>query len=135
MKKLALALLAVVAIVSWALLGAPQKSLAAADDTLGMALLSATVSGDGTVVLGSGVAPGSNVNTSTGTYDLPFDRSVATCTCTASFGEHSSGIVILQQNFISASCPYNNANEVRVSTAINGNLANLPFQLIVFCPK
>ena len=116
-----------------ALVAAPASIRAAPDQTLGMALMSATVSDSGVLVAGSGVA--SIVRPSTGTYVIAFKRDLDACTCTASFGGHTVGIFTAAQNFISANCPSGAGNNVRVLMSNNGAFVNWPFQLIVFCPK
>lgn len=104
-----------------------------ADQTLGMALMSATVESDGTLVRGAGVA--SSFRSGTGNYDVRFSRSVADCTCTASLGASGSAVAYSAQNFISANCPFGASGNVRVWIKLNGVDANYPFHLIVFCPK
>lgn len=116
-----------------ALVAAATAARAAPDRTLGMALMSATVFGNGTLASGSGVA--SIDHPSTGTYDVAFVRDLEACTCTASFGSHNGTISTIQQNFISANCPFGAGNNVRVLMSANGTPQNFPFQLIVFCPK
>lgn len=112
---------------------------AAPDNTLGMALLSATVdnSTPPNIARGSGAVsasrPGVAQNT-TGYADVVFDRDVSNCTCTASVGAFAA-IDFGAGNFVAtATCPYT-ANTVRVITSNDGVAANFAFHLIVFCPK
>jgi hypothetical protein len=111
---------------------APASVRAAPDQTLGMAIMSATVAGTA-LAAGSGVV--SIDRPSTGTYDIAFTRDLEACTCTASFGSHNGAISTVQQNFISANCPFGAGNNVRVLMLVLGTPQNSPFQLIVFCPK
>ncbi len=106
----------------------------AADQALGTALMSATVLSDGTLLRGGGVV--SSTRTSTGFYLVNFVRSVADCTCTASFGRgDGSASAYTEEPFISANCPYGGAEGVGVWIRLGGADGNYPFQLIVFCPK
>ncbi len=109
---------------------------AAPDNTLGMALMSATVSGSfpPTIVRGSGALsvnrPGS------GYVDVVFDRDLSNCTCTASTGGYLTGPGIAGAAFASANCPNAAANSVRVvNRNADGTLVDVSFHLIVFCPK
>ena len=111
----------------------PFAAQAAPDNTLGMALMSASVSSNGTVAASSGVTSVGSVRTGTGQYLISFDRDLAACTCTASFGERNFAL-ISHQSAISASCPYT-AQTVFVYTSVNDALTDRGFQLIVFCPK
>jgi hypothetical protein len=109
----------------------------AADQTLGMALLSASVAGNGTLIRGAGVALVSK--TGTGEYFVTFGRSIANCTCTASPGD-SSGQAHFITGMATANCPNGAANQVRIRTANPGvtggsTPADISFQLVVFCPK
>jgi hypothetical protein len=119
-------------VLAAALVAAPASIRAAPDQTLSMALMSATVSDSGVLVAGSGVV------SITGAYDIAFERDLEACTCTASFGSHND-ISWLGENYISANCPFGAGNNVRVlmlSVSSDGGVpVNRPFQLIVFCPK
>src|SRR5262249_37670989 len=100
--------------------------------------MSASVDGDGTVAVASGVTSAGNVKLSTGTYQIAFDRSLADCTCTASFGGRNGTFVATGlQMMISSNCPYTTIGPefVRVVTYFNGALTDVPFQLMVFCPR
>ncbi len=106
----------------------------AADQTRGMALMSASVASDGALQASGGVV--SSARVSTGFYSVKFDRSVENCTCTASFGSHSgTAVAYLAQNYISANCPFGDPDNVTVWIIRGGVDGDYPFQLIVFCPK
>jgi hypothetical protein len=111
---------------------APAQSPQAADQTLGMAILSATVRNDGVLVRVAGAA--SVVRPATGIYDVTFQRDVANCSCVASAGEFAVGLSDLGV-IATANCPHA-ANVVRVRTTDHaGTSSNRNFHLIVFCPK
>ena len=114
------------------LAASPAALDAAPDQTLGMAIMSATVA-DGALAAGSGVV--SVDSPSTGNWDIKFKRDLEGCTCTASFGRHTGFISTGAENFISSNCPSFAGNNVRVVMLLGGAFQNLPFQLIVFCPK
>jgi hypothetical protein len=119
-------------VLAAARVAAPAATRAAPDQMLGMALMSATVAGTA-LAAGSGVV--SIDRPDTGVYNIAFERDLEACTCTASFGAHNGSISSGGQNFISANCPNGTGNNVRVHILSNGLFSNLPFQLIVFCPK
>lgn len=105
----------------------------AADQSLGMAIMSATVEGDGTLRGIAGVVGAAKV--STGNYTIRFVRSVAGCMCVGSPGTsdgsaiHTSGALAITVN-----CPFGDPENVRVWSRIGGADADFPFHLIVFCP-
>jgi hypothetical protein len=128
------AALAVALSVTPALAQTPQ----AADQTLGMALLSAAVRTDGTLMRGAGVT--SVVREAVGLYTVTFNRSLTACMCVASIGSFFDNDIVgpSPNNNATATCPTANGNataSVRTGNA-NANTQNdLPFHLIVFCPK
>ena len=106
----------------------------AADQGLGMALMSATVDINGTLIRGGGAV--SVAYQVSGIYDVKFNRSVEDCSCVASFGKSDGGdLGYFVQNDVTANCPFGSANDVRVRTVLNGAFMPAPFHLIVFCPK
>jgi hypothetical protein len=68
----------------------PHIQLAAVDDKLGFALMSAVVATDGTLGRNSGAA--SAAKTAGGTYTVQFDRDVTDCVYAASLGDISTGL-------------------------------------------
>lgn len=127
----ALAGLAVLAAASAAEARAPAPE--AADKTLGMAILSASVAGDGSRVRDAGVAAVERV--SLGTFRVTFERSIATCTCTASAGANDVNAALYGLT-AAANCPYFAADSARINIANSGGqLVDAPFHVLVFCPK
>ena len=116
----------------------PCLAAAAPDNTLGVALMSATVASDGTLVHGSG-ATGTVKNSGFGDYTVTFERDLVGCSCTASAGGFSisspPGVGIIAN----ASCPSAAANNLRVLTTTRLDTGtfrlDVPFHAIVFCPK
>ena len=114
---------------------------AAADDTLGMAMMSASVNFNGTLAHGSGVI--STQKTGTGSYTIVFERSIASCTCTATVGGNDGATSYLYSYFTTANCPgiskpvdtaeVFTSQYKSVSQTIE--LTDTDFHLIVFCPK
>ena len=108
---------------------------AAPDNTLGMALMSATVDGGDppSLVRGAGVV--SVHRTEAGRYVVGFNRDLSNCTCTASVGGNHVSFAFTTSS-ATANCP-NTGNTL--ATVYLRTLANaatdVPFHLIVFCPK
>ena len=104
---------------------------AAADNTLGMALMSVSAYGS-TVFQNSGAQ--SITNTGTGTYEIIFDRSILDCVHVGSVtnaGDADFGIwrVKVRQLKIEPT-------KVRILTTLSdGTSTTRPFSLLVFCPK
>jgi hypothetical protein len=115
----------------------PRLAAAAPDNTLGMALMSATVASDGTLVHGSG-ATGTVKNSGLGDYTVTFERDLVGCSCTASAGHSSIGSPVIAI-IATANCPGAAANNLRVvtTTRLDTNTLRLDidFHAIVFCPK
>jgi hypothetical protein len=65
------------AFIAGGLLAVPHDSRAAADNTLGMALMAARVDADGTLLAGSGVT--GVIYLGGGQYEIDFDRDVSKC--------------------------------------------------------
>ena len=122
----------------WSVLQSAPVAPAAADKTLGMALMSATVeSGIDSVppeiIRGSGVVSASRANT--GIIDVVFDRDLSNCTCTANVGYYANGFHVIS-GVAATNCPYASKTARVATTASNTvTLMNYPFHLIVFCPK
>lgn len=108
---------------------APAHRPAALGPALGMAMLSATVDSNGTIVRGAGATGGSYVGT--GTYEVDFDRDVSGCTYASTVGPSDSGSAQGQSDVAPRS---GTADGVLVETLDSaGNSKDLPFHLIVFC--
>lgn len=114
---------------------AASPAAAAADKTRGMALLSANVSGSGTLIGGVGAV--SSSRTSVGLFVVTFARNVEDCTPVANIGSSLQGGSLLP-GMVSANV-HNifdapNPEDISVFTsAANGNAADIAFHLIVFC--
>lgn len=101
------------------------------DGTLGMAILSAVVANDGTVVRGAGVTGASSL--STGDYEVDFNRDVSACTYPASIGDTGAGVA---RGLIDVATRAGNPSGVFVQTFdLTGAAANEPFQVLIFCTK
>jgi len=106
----------------------PVSIRAAPDQTLGMALMSAVVEANGTLISGTGVK---NVtHTGFGAYLVQFDRSVAGCTPVASPQVNFSVFVVVNH------FPTPTPDTFQVLTGEGlGNGEDTRFSLIVFCAK
>jgi hypothetical protein len=109
---------------------AVQPARTAPDRTLGMALLSAAVDSDGTLVHGAGVASSSRI--SAGTYLVRFDRNVRNCTSAA---VHAGSSSLFGDINVVVAWPSSPSANVTVYTSNPGGPTNGPFHLIVFCAK
>ena len=131
MRGTALAGLAILTVATAADARAPAKE--AADQSHGMAILSASVAGDGNRVRDAGVTAVERV--SLGTYRVTFERPIATCTCTASAGANDVNAAIYGLT-AAANCPYYAADSARINIAnLGGQLVDASFHVLVFCPK
>ena len=102
----------------------------AADQTLGMAIMSASVDADGTLLGGAGVT---RLVNSGGSYALDFARSIAGCARVANIGLPTAQV---GSGSITTSGDAEIPDRLFVNTRdANGSLAAQPFHLIVFCPK
>ena len=110
----------------------PARRPAVMGPSLGMAMLSATVDSNGTIVRGAGTTGSTYVGV--GSYEVDFDRDVSGCTYASNIGQTvSSGQSEGQSNVAPRS---GNAEGVLVVTTDSaGNSTDLPFHLIVFCAK
>jgi len=111
------------------LVAAPVSIRAAPDQTLGMALLSAVVEANGTLISGTGVK---NVTrTGVGGYLVQFDRSVAGCAPVA------SPLINFYDNFVIVNhIPTPTPDTFQVLTGeVLGSGEDTRFSLIVFCAK
>jgi hypothetical protein len=99
-----------------------------------MALLSATVAADGTLVNAAGAV--SVQKGGTGVYTVTFDRALANCSCTASIGTVNTTLTVGDSG-ISANCPLSPVlpNHARIFITVGDVLTDQPFQLIAFCPR
>jgi hypothetical protein len=101
------------------------KAFAAADQTLGMAILSAFVLDGGTLIRGAGAL--SATYDGSGKHTVKFNRPLAGCVATAS---SSFGGVI------ASSLVDEGGDTVRVDIYSHaGNTGEASFQVIVFCPR
>jgi hypothetical protein len=107
-----------------------QRAAAAPDNTLGMALMAATVAGNATLIRGAGVVAVGRGSGAKGDFVVTFDRSLANCTCTAT-------LMSAFESTIAAICPRGDQllNQVEVVTWFQAQAFDLAFHLIVFCPK
>jgi hypothetical protein len=113
--------------------GAAAGTPRAADGTLGMALMGASVTGTGTLTRGSGVTAANRIGVSTGEYTVFFDRDITDCIYTATIGPGGGGAAVGQ---ISVAQRLLTENGVYVATQDSaGAQADRPFHLTVFCPK
>jgi hypothetical protein len=103
---------------------------AAPDVTKGMALMSAAVAADATLVHGSGVVIASR--SSAGVYSVFFDWTVSGCTFVGTIGPANAGTAAGMIDV----APSTGMTGVRVETReTTGVLTDKPFHLIVFCTK
>ena len=134
-RKIRTSIAIVIAAVSLAgsVIAGPNVKPAAADQTLGMALMSAVVNADGSLARGSGAV--SSVRTTTGQYRVIFDRPIRDCTFTASGGGATPGLSYLTTANV-WSLP-NDESGVGVITSANTTAAdiNSGFHLLVFCAR
>jgi hypothetical protein len=107
---------------------------AAPDDTLGMALMSATVGANGTLVRGSGAT--SAEKNGTGEYLVQFARSIANCSCAASVGGNDPFVTYILTHAATANCPsFVAPDKAHIATSFDNTAVDRDFHLIVFCPK
>ncbi len=105
---------------------------AAPDQTLGMAIMSASVGPTGILLDGTGVDDVSH--TGTGSYFVTFLRDLVGCNYVASVGRTDT--FINNSGVASAWRPFDMPTSVLVLTHdFAGSLADRPFQVIVFCPR
>ena len=117
----------------WSVLQSAPVAPTAADNTLGMALMSAVVSSNGTLVRGSG----STAATRTGpaNYYVTFERSVRDCAITASVGRTTAPGGYFYGT-ASANYDAGSPNVMYVLTRTpEGVGADNDFHLLVFCHK
>jgi hypothetical protein len=97
-----------------------------------MALLSAVINADGTVVRGAGVTSASRAGP--GNYEVIFNRNVSDCTWQGTIagpGAGTTAIGLIAINLLAAS-----PNGLFVRTADTSNtVTDHQFQLIVFCAR
>lgn len=103
-----------------------------ADNTLGMAILSAVVNSDGTIARGAGATASSRIVT--GQYEVDFGRDVSGCAYVSTVGSPTAGASARGQPTVAPRS--GNSDGVFVETQDStGNDYSLPFHLIVFCAK
>jgi hypothetical protein len=71
-------------------IGQPKIILASADNTLGVAVMSAVVGGDG--IWARGTIGTSSLKTAGGTYTVQFPRDVSACAYVATLGDTSTAL-------------------------------------------
>ena len=99
---------------------------AAPDNTLGMAILAASVNSDGTLLAGSGAASAAKLGT--GQYRVDFDRDVLSCFRAATL-ESSAGEIRAITDTVTF-------NRVLVVTANSGgSISDASFNLLVYCAR
>jgi hypothetical protein len=106
---------------------APQ----AADQTFGMALLSATVGSNGVLIHGAGAL--SSQRNVVGDYYIDFVRSIVNCTIIAGVSHPGGGMI---RGFASASrLPATNNRAWVVTSLYTGVQTDLPFAVTVLCMR
>lgn len=112
-----------------ALLSLTPQSLrlatAAADNTLGMAMLGAHVGGDGTIYDQSGLV---SATVGAGTYALTFDRAIGTCMWSA-MPFASEDVVVRTTSYSSTTI------NLRMSRVSDGTAVNWSLFVTMFCPR
>jgi hypothetical protein len=109
-----------------------QPAPQAADQTRGMALMSAAVYWDGTLLRGAGAIAAQRNNT--GTYQVDFARSIVNCTITVSVSSPTEDEFYI--GFASAGRTAAASNRAWVWTFLNtGGQADRPFTMMVFCVR
>jgi hypothetical protein len=110
----------------------PKMVLAAADNTLGVAVMSAVVGSDG--VWARGTIGTSSLKTAGGTYTVQFPRDVSACAYVATLGDTSTALPPTGSALVSRSG--SSSSTVFVETLNTaGSLADAPFHLVVFCDQ
>src|SRR5688572_18391632 len=127
------AAVAFVVSAGWYALQSAPVAPAAADQTLGMALMSAGVDAPGTLIRGSGVVSANIFKL--GYYDVTFERSVASCAASitaASVNADGPGVDVYGVGYFLP-----DPRVFRVSLRYQPNDANFPapFHLLMFCHK
>jgi hypothetical protein len=122
------------ATAGWSVLQSAPVKPAAADNTLGMALMHAVVISNGTLARGSGVL--SAERNSLGFYFVSFDRSVVNCNHTATLGAPDATFTVPTGQLGVAGRPgFPNGVIVATHTSDGTNYADRSFHLMVFCPQ
>jgi hypothetical protein len=121
---------AALVLAALALAGLSEPVDAAPDKTLGMALMSAVVNLDGTLIRGSGVV--SVDHPSVAFYRVWFDRPINNCTGVAGPGNIPSYVYDGGQAAVNFTDAFPNSVVVKTRNS-SGAVADWPFHLIVFC--
>jgi len=95
----------------------------APDQTLGMALMSASVGANGSLIRGGGVV--SSAKVSAGTYDVTFSRNIEGCVAVANTSASRFARIVSHTG---------NVIRVRVADGQSTNADN-PFTMLVFCTQ
>jgi len=120
-------------VLATALVASPAAIRAAPDQTLGMAIMSALVKADGTLLGGAGATSSSQHQT--GRYRVFFNRSVLGCDYVAT-QSHSNSLTHNPPVATIATAPGDSANSVWVVVHDgSGTDVNRIFRMIVFCAK
>jgi hypothetical protein len=108
-------------------------AMAAADNTLGVAHLSAVVQATGQVIRGSGVVSAELFDTDT--YEVEFERNVRDCTYVANAGSVGTGLFsALRIPVVESSSSKQDAVNVRIFNK-DGVVSLSSFHLMVFCAQ
>lgn len=112
--------------------GAPKVAQRIAVGDRGMAIMSAGINPDATIVRGEGVTSASSLGT--GTYEVAFGRDITQCNYQVSAGEPGIGGAAARMTGITSRS--GNPNGVFVTVRDNTNtLVNNAFQVLIFCGR
>jgi hypothetical protein len=118
---------------AWGGLQYTQPAKAAADGTLGMALMSANVTANGFITDGTGTGVVSAMRTGIGQFQVVFERDVYKCTYAANIASSNDYV---SQGSIAATNTPSARNTVKIATWLpNQYPTDLNFHLLVFCPR
>ncbi|HMN72599.1 MAG TPA: hypothetical protein PKA55_12105 [Rhodoblastus sp.] len=114
--------------------GSPVAAPAAADGNLGMAILSASINPDGSILRGEGVKATGTSKLSTGVYQVSFVRDITNCVYTISPGEGGIGSGTPEMVGITRRSGDANGVFVQVKNSSNTSIDN-SFFVIVYCGR
>jgi hypothetical protein len=114
-------------------LRAQPAAPAAADGTLGMALMYAAVASDGTLLRGSGVVSSDGI--AAGNYGVRFERSIANCGYVATLVGSPPGVTPLSGSASATRSAGNSSELIVITEDTGGASASRPFHVMVFCPR
>ena len=124
----------IVSAAGWSVLQSAPVSPVVADQTFGMAMMSAVVDGTGALAFGSGSESASRL--SLGSYSVKFNRPIRGCTFNATSGNIQSGQASASYAFPLVSFD-SDPNGIAIQTYNPGNglQKDAAFHLMVFCHK